>query len=393
MHIVHLLTRLLRAGSEENTLETCRWQIAQGHRVSLIHGAAPDPYWEDHLPSGLTRIPLPEMVHPIHPLQDMRAVMRLRHIYRVLQPDVIHTHQTKAGILGRLAARAVPNAVVAHGVHIIPFEGVTPAKRALYLAAERFVARQTDVFIGVSEAVGRAYVNAGITRRGRVHCVRSGMDIARFRNPALPADWRDLLGVTGGDAKPRVVLMMAAFERRKRHVPFLQVLARAADTLPDLKLLLAGAGPEEAAVRAAVDGLGLRDRVVFCGHRTDPEALFALADLSVLTSAREGLPRVAVQSMTAGCPMVVQELPGIDEIINHGRNGVIADGRNMEDAVRHMSALLQNQRRLADLRQGALATDVGAWALDALGQRTTQLYGLPVRRASSIAAEPEMGLA
>ena len=92
MHIVHLLTRLLRAGSEENTLETCRWQIAQGHRVSLIHGAAPDPYWEDHLPQGLTRILLPEMVHQIHPVQDMRAVLRLRQIYRALQPDVIHTH-------------------------------------------------------------------------------------------------------------------------------------------------------------------------------------------------------------------------------------------------------------------------------------------------------------
>jgi len=393
MHIVHLLTRLLRAGSEENTIETCRWQLAQGHQVSLIHDAAPDPYWEDHLPSGLMRITLPEMVHPIHPLQDIRAVMKLRRIYRALDPDVIHTHQSKAGFVGRLAARSVPNAVVAHGVHIIPFAGVSPAKRALYLTAERLVARQTDVFIGVSEAVGRAYVNAGITRRGRVHCVRSGMDIARFRNPALPADWRDLLGVLRGDAKPRVVLMMAAFERRKRHVPFLQAFARVADRLPDLKLLLAGAGPEEARVRVAVDRLGLRDRVVLCGHRPDPESLFALADLSILTSAREGLPRVAVQSVAAGCPMVVQELPGIDEIITHGRNGLIADGHDMEVTVRQMLGLLQNDRRLDDLRQGALATDVSAWALDALGQRTTQLYGLPVRRSRPIAAEQEMGLA
>ena len=69
--------------------------------------------------------------------------------------------------------------------------------------------------------------------------------------------------------------------------------------------------------------------MAFCGQRSDPEALFALADLSVLTSAREGLPRVAVQSLAAGCPMVVQELPGIDEIINHGRNGVIAEGHDM----------------------------------------------------------------
>lgn len=393
MHIVHLLTRLLRAGSEENTLETCRWQIAQGHRVSLIHGAAPDPYWEDHLPRGLTRIALPEMVHPVQPLQDIRAILRLRQLYAALQPDVIHTHQSKAGILGRLAARAVPEAVVAHGVHIIPFEGVTPAKRAIYLAAERLAARQTDVFIGVSEAVGRAYVSAGIARRGRVHCVRSGMDIARFRRPALPADWRDLLGVTGGNARPRVVLMMAAFERRKRHVPFLRAFARRADRLPELKLLLAGAGPEEPRVRAEVARLGLQDKVVFCGHRPDPEALFALADLSILTSVREGLPRVAVQSMAAGCPMVMQDLPGIEEIIDHGRNGLVADGGDMDDAVRRMSELLQDDRRLERLRRGALATDVSAWTLDALGRRTTALYGLPVRRSRRAPAGQELELA
>ncbi|KZY52138.1 glycosyltransferase [Sulfitobacter sp. KE29] len=393
MHIVHLLTRLLRAGSEENTLETCRWQIAQGHRVSLIHGAAPDPYWEDRLPPGLTRIPLPEMVHPVHPAQDLRALIRLRQIYRQLAPDVIHTHQSKAGILGRLAARAVPDAVVAHGVHIVPFEGVSPAKRALYLAAERLAARQTDVFIGVSETVGRAYVAAGIARRGRVHCVRSGMDIERFRNPALPADWRALLGVAHGDARPRVVLMMAAFEPRKRHLPFLRAFARLADRLPNLKLLLAGAGPEEASIRAAVEGLGLRDKVVFCGHRQDPEALFALADLSVLTSAREGLPRVAVQSMAAGCPMVVQDLPGIGEIIDHGRNGMVAEGSDMGEVVRVMNELLYDARRLNRMRKEALATDVSAWALDTLGRRTTALYGLPARCGGAVAADHELGLA
>ena len=393
MHIVHLLTRLLRAGSEENTLETCRWQIAQGHRVSLIHGAAPDPFWEDHLPRGLTRVFLPEMVHPIHPVQDMRALIRLRQIYRQLNPDVIHTHQSKAGILGRLAARAVPDAVVAHGIHIVPFEGVAPAKRALYLAAERLAARQTDVFIGVSEAVGRAYVTAGIARRGRVHCVRSGMEIARFRNPALPADWRSLLGVARGNARPRVVLMMAAFERRKRHVPFLRAFARVADTLPDLKLLLAGAGPEEARIRAAVEGLGLQDKVVYCGHRPDPEALFALADLSVLTSTREGLPRVAVQAMAAGCPRVVRDLPGIDEIIDHGRNGLIADAHDVGDTLRLMTELLQDERRLNRMREAALATDVSAWALDALGRRTTSLYGLPARRPRPLVVDHEMGMA
>ncbi|MEL6619004.1 MAG: glycosyltransferase [Pseudomonadota bacterium] len=379
MHIAHVLTRLLRAGSEENTLETCRWQAAQGHRVTLIHGDTHDSYWDARMPEGVARIAVPEMVHPIRPAQDARAVARLRALYRDIAPDVIHTHQSKAGILGRMAARAVPQAVVAHGIHIVPFEGVARGRRALYIAAERMMARRTDVFIGVSEAVGRAYVDAGIARRGRVHCVRSGMDLSRFRAPARPDDWRDLLGVPIGLARPpRVVLMMAAFEPRKRHVPFLHAFARLARVLPDVKLLLAGRGPEEPQVRAAVRDLGLSHRVVFCGHRPDPEALFALADLSVLTSEREGLPRVVVQSIAAGCPPLVQDLPGLTEVLRHGENGWVADPQDMDGTARRIGSILGNPPLLARLRRGAEATDLGAWALEALGARTTALYGLPV---------------
>lgn len=375
MHITHVVTRLLRAGSEENTLATCRWQVDAGHQVSLIHGDVCDPFWHRNLPAGVERIGVPEMVHPVRPLQDARAVARLRSVYRDLQPDVIHTHQSKAGILGRLAARAVPNASVAHGIHIIPFEGVSAPKRALYIAAERLVARRTDVFIGVSEAVGQAYVDARITKD--VQCVRSGMDLARFASATLPSDWRTLLGVSSGNARPRVALMMAAFEPRKRHVPFLHAFAKVAATMPDLKLLLAGRGPEEARVRAAVAELGLGDQVVFCGHRPDPEALFALADLSLLTSEREGLPRVVVQSMAAGCPQLIQCLPGLDEIIEDGYNGVIADAADMDGFVGRMRQMLDAPRQLDRLRQGALRTDLGAWALESLGAGTTALYGQP----------------
>lgn len=372
MHIAHVVTRLLRAGSEENTLATCRWQIAAGHRVSLVHGNICDPYWADNLPDGVACFRVPDMVHPLRPRQDARAIGQLRALYRHLQPDVIHTHQSKAGILGRLAARAVPDATVAHGIHIVPFDGVSLARRALYIAAERLAARHTDVFIGVSEAVGCAYVRAGIA--DAVHCVRSGMDLSRFRGAAPPSDWRKLLGVPPGLARPRVALMMAAFEPRKRHVPFLRAFANVAGMLPDLKLLLAGRGPEEGRARAAVADLGLQDRVVFCGHRPDPEALFALADLAVLTSEREGLPRVAVQSVASGCPLLIQRLPGLSEIVETGRNGVIADPDDMDGFVARMQQMLESPRQLERLRQGALTTDLSAWAIDALGAQTTALY-------------------
>jgi len=377
MHIIHLVTRLLRAGSEENTTETCRWQAEAGHEVTLIHGREADPWWQDNPIPGVDLLGVPEMVHPLDPLADLRALSALKATYRQLEPDVIHTHQSKAGILGRLAARAVPQAVVAHSIHIVPFEGVSPAKRAFYIGAEKLAARRTDVFIGVSEAVGHAYVAAGITRRGRVHCVRSGMDLGRFRNADLPDDWRALLGVRRGNTRPRVALMLAAFEPRKRHVAFLQAFARAADTLPDLKLLLAGAGPEEARVRQEVQRLGLQDRVVFCGHRADPEALLALADVSVLTSEREGLPRVVVQSIAAGCPVLVNDMPGIDEVIADGVNGHVAARGDLDGVVARMRAVLGDELALRRLGSGAIASDVESWSLASMGVRTTALYGLP----------------
>ncbi len=383
MHIVHLVTRLLRAGSEENTIETCRWQALAGHQVTVIHGHQVDSWWRDNPVSGVELVALPQLIHPLNPAADLRALRALRALYRHLRPDVIHTHQSKAGILGRLAASAVPEAVVAHGIHIVPFQGVSRAKRMIYIAAEKLAARRTDVFLGVSEAVGHAYVAAGIARRGRVHCVRSGMDINRFCDPKPPLDWRLLLRLGSNDCRPPVALMLAAFEPRKRHVPMLRAFAKMREKLPDLHLLLAGAGPEEQRVRDEVSALGLGKRVTFCGYRTDPEALLALADLSILTSEREGLPRVVVQSLAAGCPALVTRVPGIEEILLDGINGVVTARDDITGLMRQCCGLLADRARLRQLRQGALRTDVSAWDLARLGRRSTALYGLPARQATA----------
>jgi glycosyltransferase involved in cell wall biosynthesis len=370
MHIVHVLTRLLRAGSEENTLETCRWQVAAGHRVTLIHGAQVDQRWRGLAQEGIARVQVPELVHPIHPLNDMKAAMTLARLYRQLRPDVIHTHQSKAGVLGRLAAAATPEALVVHGAHILPFVGVSPVSRSIYIAAERLAARRTDLFLAVSQAVAREYVGAGIAPPDAIHCVRSGFDLARFRDAQPPADADHLRGKDGR----RVLLMLAAFEPRKRHLAFLQSLAQRAAELDGIRILLAGEGPLEGELRQAVVSLGLGQHVEFTGHRSDPEALLALSDLLVHTSAREGLPRVVVQAQAAGVPVVMNDLPGLNEVLGHGRNGVILPADNIPGVAEEALALLQDPVRLGHLRDSAAATDVSDWALDALGRRTTDLY-------------------
>ncbi|TMV05605.1 glycosyltransferase family 4 protein [Ruegeria sediminis] len=381
MHILHLVTRLLRAGSEENTVATCRWQARAGHRVTLLHGADFDRGWYDDPSPGLKLVRLPSLVHPLDPLSDWRALTALRRLYRDLRPDVIHTHQSKAGILGRWAAEGAPWALVVHGIHIVPFHGVDAARRALYLAAERRAAPRTDLFMAVSKAVGSAYVDAGIARPDQVHCVRSGMDLDRFRNAAWPADWRALLGLRPGEAKPPVAVMLAAFEPRKRHLQFLRSFARVARG--DMRLLLAGHGPLLEPVRAEVRALGLHGRVILCGHRPDPEALLALADLSVLASEREGLPRVVVQSLAVGRPVAVNDLPGIDELVRDGVNGAVLPPGDLDGLAARTAALLTDRPALDRLRQGARGTDISDWTLETLGRRTTELYDLPSARRAA----------
>ena len=190
MHIAHLVTRFLRSGSEENTIETCRWQVNAGHQVTLVVGAEMDPWWMDNAPDGVNLVSVPQMIHPVRPLADVRAYRALHDMLRQSQPDVVHTHQSKAGILGRAAAAATPGAMVVHGIHILPFVGVHPVKRAVYLAAERMAARRTDLFLGVSDAVCDAYISEGIARQDRTFCVRSGMDLDRYRNGQMPKEWR-----------------------------------------------------------------------------------------------------------------------------------------------------------------------------------------------------------
>lgn len=339
--------------------------------MTLIHGRDFDPIWYQSLLPGVTLSELSDLVHPVHPVKDARALRALRNWYRALQPDVIHTHQSKAGILGRIAASVVPTATVVHGVHIVPFDGAGFCRRNLYIAAERAAARHTDVFIGVSQDVARKYVEAGICLTENAHCVYSGMQLDPFVDPAPPPDWHSLVG---GTPSSPVVLMLAAFENRKRHIPFLRAFQDVLDKVPKTRLLLAGSGPLETKVREAVQRLGLEDRVVFCGHRNDPAALLALADVSVLASEREGLPRVVVQSIAAGCPVVVSALPGIGEIVRHRVNGLITDADDLGTSASGIAEVLSNGDLRKRLCAGARATDVSRWSLDALGRETTDLY-------------------
>jgi glycosyltransferase involved in cell wall biosynthesis len=374
MRIVHVLTRLLRAGSEENTLASCLAQAAAGHEVHLVHGRDFDPRYYETLTDRIHLRRVGSLVHHLAPFHDSRAFLEMRSMFRRLRPDVVHTHQSKAGIVGRFAARAARVPHIIHGVHIVPFVNVGTLQRIVYLTAEKVASSVTDAFIDVSRGMRDICLEAGIGKPEQHLVIQSGFELARFHSACPPEDWREILGIGPDEPRPPVVTMLAALEPRKRHCEFLDVLPRILSRFPDLRLILPGEGPTRGAIEAKIHDLGLERNVRLVGYRTDPEKLIALADLCALTSTREGLPRVIMQYLAVGRACVVSDLPGLDEVVQDDVNGVVTPSDDMAAAADAITALLEDRERLTRLSHGAAATDLANWEVTNMCDRIEEVY-------------------
>ena len=180
LRIAHVITRLINGGADENTVISCNQAVSSGHYVVLVHGAQTRPEILATVDERVKIVELPSLVRPIAPLGDMKALGDLVRTFHRLRPDVVHTHTSKAGILGRLAARAASVPVVVHGVHIVPFVNVGQLETFAYLKAERAVQGLTHAFIDVSPGLRDLCVTAGVGAPDRHHVVESGFDLSRF---------------------------------------------------------------------------------------------------------------------------------------------------------------------------------------------------------------------
>jgi glycosyltransferase involved in cell wall biosynthesis len=222
------------------------------------------------------------------------------------------------------------------------------------------------LFIHVSEGTKEAYRKNQIGRSTPHAVVRSGMPVERFQNAEMPDDWRNLLGLAAGEEKPRVILMMAALEARKRQIGFLNGFAAATAPGQPIKLVLAGEGPDRPMIEARVSSLGLADRVKLLGHYPEPDRLVRMADLGVLASVREGLPRVVIQYLAGGLPVVVSPIDGIEEVVHDGQNGRVVTASDAETVAAESVRVLLDTGEYARLAAGAGKSPVTEWSYESM---------------------------
>ncbi len=373
MRIVHILTRLLKAGAEENTLTTCYHQVSEGHDVTLVYGNEQDLTLVREAESkGVVCRQLNCLVHPVRVGDDIKAILALRKLYTMLKPDVLHTHQSKAGILARLAAVGKKCAVI-HSIHIVSFVNTGALTKWNYIAAEKVCSLFTDKFINVSQGTRELYLKYSIGHTEKHEVVYSGMNIEKYTSIRQSHVHPDVSN------EKFVVLMMAAFEKRKRHRELVLSLESILRARPEIEVWFLGQGETEDSVNTLIREHDLADRIITLGFVNNPEHYVAQANVGVLVSEREGLPRVLVQFIAAGVPVVTTWLPGIEEIVRHNTNGVVHGLNDIGSVADSIGELFDDRKRLEDLRRGAKNSPVDLWDVNRMGPHISNVYEKTLR--------------
>jgi glycosyltransferase involved in cell wall biosynthesis len=314
MKILHVATRHRRGGAERNLIHTMQRELDRGWEV---HAAVHPVEYQPTMPAQTRVHFVPQMVREVSPRRDLIAAWMLRQLVRREKFDVVHTHQSKAGILGRFAAwHSAP--VIVHTIHMPSF-GTAYASHTswAFRRLERLCAHITDYFIAVGSELRDTYLQAGIGRPEQYSVIHSPINVSLFNelsdiSQSQRSGWREALGI---DMKARVILSIGALDPRKRHDVAMRQLASMMDD-QNLLLMIAGEGPADADLRALATELGVQDHVRMLGFVEDVRPLFGIADALIHVSEVEGVPQVVLQALAAGVPVVASAVEGLSEIDN-----------------------------------------------------------------------------
>lgn len=349
MHIVHIITRLIVGGAQENTLLSCEGQHRAGHRVTLLTGPALGPegsLMDRARNAGYAVEVIESMRRAILPAKDLESYRVLLRRLRGLRADVVHTHSSKAGILGRWAAYHASVPLVVHTIHGLAFTASTNAVvNTSYRLAERVTAPITDRIVCVADAMREQSLRAGIGKPAQYVTVYSGMDVEPFLHPPVPREQtRAALGIAPDEV---VVGMIARLFYLKGHEDLLALAPTLCREFPKLKFMWVGDGLLRRQFERRIDAAGLRRRFVLTGlvPPTRVPELTSAMDILVHPSRREGLARALPQGQLAGCPVVTYDIDGNREGLIDGQTGFLVRPFDVGKLSEHLRVLLSDADR------------------------------------------------
>lgn len=327
MKIVHIITRLIVGGAQENTLLSCEGQHAHGHDVTLITGPALGPegsLMERARLAGYRVMEVDAMRRAIGPIKDIASYRSLVKILRELKPDVVHTHSSKAGIMGRWAAHRAGVPVIIHTIHGLAFTASTHRLvNSVYRYAERVTAPISTRIVCVADAMGEQSLAGRVGKLGQYITIYSGMETAAFLHPPVPREQvRQSLGIAPDDI---IVGTIARLFQLKGHDDLIAIAPELCQQFPRLRFMWVGDGLLRPQLMQKIREMNLESRFILTGlvpPSRIPELVNAM-DIVVHPSRREGLARALAQGSLASRPVITYDIDGNREAMIPNRTGFL----------------------------------------------------------------------
>ncbi len=362
LRVLHVITRMIIGGAEWNTFYTVQYLNRQRYTPLLATG--PETGSEGSLieateAMGVPVHLVPDLIREIDPKRDFKALVQLVRLYRQLEVDIVHTHTSKAGILGRLAGRLARVPVIIHTVHGFAFQANIPRwQKRLYILLERMAGRWSDALIFISRPLMVEAGKLGIGDPRTYHYIPSGIDLRAFQNGSNNGNRLVRRQQLGLQEHVPVIGTISRLVRDKGLELLLEAAARLKAKGLEFHMVWVGDGPIRSELERRARELGVADRLFITGMCTDVPEWISCFDLFVLPTLWEGMGRVFLEAQAAGVPVIGSCVGGVPDVVLDGTTGILIPPGNVDTLTEAVEKLLtQTELRR---RMGRMAAQFAA---------------------------------
>ena len=366
--VLHVITRLIKGGAQENTLLTVVNLNKKRYQTALVSG--PTIGVEGEIESQALRLGvdltiIPELVRKVSPIMELKALYKLYRFIKKGQYDIVHTHSAKGGFLGRLAAKLAGVQIIVYTPHGQMFYGYYGNFLSRVIAwTEKFAALLTDRIFVLTPIEKLEHLQYGVGSPSQYAVVYSGVPLESFSNVKVnKSRKRHEFGLNEIN---KVCIFVGRLAPVKGHQYLISAIPKVLENVPSAKFVLVGDGELRYDLEKQVLDLGVKENVIFTGLRDDVPELLAMSDLFVLSSINEGMGRVLVEAMAVGLPVVATKVGGVPAVVVDGETGMLVPPKNPNALADAIVRLLKDEymrRRMGEAGRCRVYPDFGVEAM------------------------------
>lgn len=373
LNVLHAITKLELGGAQEIVLYTLQNLNQERYNLFLVTNDKGILMEEAKRMKNTKAFFIPELIRPINPIKDFIALIKLFHFCKKEKIDIVHTHSSKAGILGRWAARLAKVPIITHTIHgwgFYPRQNFL--KRKLFIFLEKITAKITDNLIVVSQANIGTGIQNGIGKKEKYALIRAGIKPSLFQDVKVNTVGKKKELALEEDTK--VVGMIAPFKPQKAPLDFVKVANQVIEKRPGTQFLLIGDGKLRPEIERLIKELNLEKKVILTGWRKDIPQILKAIDVLALTSRWEGLPRVFPEAMASELPIVATKVDGASEAIEEGVNGFLVSAGDTRSMAEKIITLLDNPEMAKEMGRKGREKVFPEFDIDLMVEKIDDLY-------------------